>query len=694
MSKIQRYRVAADIGGTFTDVAAFDQLHGRLLLGKTLTTPGHLVDGILEGLRKTGLSLEQAHLFLHGSTVAINTMLERSGARTALVTTRGFRDIYEIGRINRPDSFNLRHRKHSPLVERDLRFELGERLLADGSVLEPLDETELADLAARLSTLQLEAVAVLFLHSYRNPAHERRVREVLQQALPGVFVSISSDLSQEYREYERTSTVVANAYIGPRVAQYLGQIEGTLKQSQFAGQFLVVQSTGGLYSLGEARSDCVRMMESGPAAGVIGTQALCEAMGLSHAIAFDMGGTTAKAGVVRDGQALVANSVMIGGYLTGLPLLTPMIDIHEVGTGGGSIASLSATGALRVGPRSAGATPGPVCYGLGGTEPTVTDANLLLGRLDPKHFLGGEMALDKAAAHRAMKARIADPLHLSVTAAAMGILRIAAASMSHAVKGVTTDRGLDPGAFPNLFAYGGAGPLHATLVARELALPRVIIPRAPGHFSAFGMLLADFRKDVVRTQFTSLAQSSVRQLSQWFNEIETQARGSLKASQLRASKVVVQRFLDMRYVGQEHAVTVEIPASAFGDSSKSLIKQAFDEAHRERYGRGSPSEPAEIVSIRSVLTGVLKKPLLEQLPAGGRTPPRAAWVGERRAYFSDGGWLATPVWRREELKAGNVIRGAALIEEHASTTVLQPGDVLRVDALGNLCIAIAQGGPA
>ena len=694
MSKLQRYRVAADIGGTFTDVAAFDQLQGKLLLGKTLTTPGHLVDGILEGLRKTGLSLDQAHLFLHGSTVAINTMLERSGARTALVTTRGFRDIYEIGRINRPDSFNLRHRKHSPLVERDLRFELGERLLADGSVLEPLDEAELAALAARLSTLELQAVAVLFLHSYRNPAHERRVREVLQQALPGVFVSISSDLSQEYREYERTSTVVANAYIGPRVAQYLGQIESTLKQSRFDGQFLVVQSTGGLYSLGEARSDCVRMMESGPAAGVIGTQALCEAMGLSHAIAFDMGGTTAKAGVVRDGQALVANSVMIGGYLTGLPLLTPMIDIHEVGTGGGSIASLSATGALRVGPRSAGATPGPVCYGLGGTEPTVTDANLLLGRLDPKHFLGGEMALDKAAAQRAMKARIADPLRLAVTAAAMGILRIAAASMSHAVKGVTTDRGLDPGAFPNLFAYGGAGPLHATMVARELALPRVIIPRAPGHFSAFGMLLADFRKDVVRTQFTSLAQTSVRQLSLWFNEIETQARASLKASQLRARKVVVQRFLDMRYVGQEHAVTVEIPASAFVGSSKSLIKQAFDEAHRERYGRGSPSEPAEIVSIRSVLTGVLKKPLLEQIPAGSRTPPRSAWVGERRAYFSGAGWLSTPVWRREELKAGNVIRGAALIEEHASTTVLQPGDVLRVDALGNLCIAIAQGASA
>jgi N-methylhydantoinase A len=683
-----RLRVAADIGGTFTDVAAFDARQGRLLLGKTLTTPSHLVQGILQGLEKAGITLEEAQLFLHGSTVAINTMLERSGARTALITTRGFRDIYEIGRINRPDSFNLRHRKHQPLVERDLRFELTEWLLADGSVHEPLNKAELEKLIDHLATLNLDAVAVLFLHSYRNPAHEQMVRARLKKRLPHLFVSISSDLSQEYREFERTSTVVANAYIGPRVDRYLGEIEDKLVQVNFGGQFFVVQSTGGLYALSEAREDCVRMMESGPASGVIGTQVLCEALGIDHAIAFDMGGTTAKAGVVRHGEALVTNSVMIGGYLSGLPLLTPMIDIHEVGTGGGSMASLSATGALRVGPQSAGASPGPACYGLGGTQPTVTDANLLLGRLDPAHFLGGEMALDLNAAQNAMKSQIADPLKMDVTAAAHGILQIAAASMSHAVKGVTTDRGLDPSAFPHLFAYGGAGPLHASMVARELRIPHVIIPRAPGHFSAFGMLLADFRKDLVRSQFVSLEGVAMTQLRAWFSELEQPGLQSAAASGLQFQRMVVQRYLDMRYVGQEHAVTVEISAAALKSPNKALIKAAFDRAHEERYGRGSPNEAAEIVSIRSAISGVMKKPKLEKIATGKTKPLVAALRGKRRAYFGSAGWCLTPVYQRDRLLANNTVHGPALIEEHATTTVVQPGDLLKVDAYGNLHLTI------
>jgi N-methylhydantoinase A len=683
-----RLRVAADIGGTFTDVAAFDARQGRLLLGKTLTTPSHLVQGILQGLEKAGIALEEAQLFLHGSTVAINTMLERSGARTALITTRGFRDIYEIGRINRPDSFNLRHRKHQPLVERDLRFEITERLLADGSVHEPLHKAELEKLIDHLATLDLDAVAVLFLHSYRNPAHEQMVRARLKKRLPHLFVSISSDLSQEYREFERTSTVVANAYIGPRVDRYLGEIEDKLLQVNFGGQFFVVQSTGGLYALSEAREDCVRMMESGPASGVIGTQVLCEALDIDHAIAFDMGGTTAKAGVVRHGEALVTNSVMIGGYLSGLPLLTPMIDIHEVGTGGGSMATLSATGALRVGPQSAGASPGPACYGLGGTQPTVTDANLLLGRLDPAHFLGGEMALDLKAAQSAMKSQIADPLKMDVTAAAHGILQIAAASMSHAVKGVTTDRGLNPSAFPHLFAYGGAGPLHASMVARELRIPHVIIPRAPGHFSAFGMLLADFRKDLVRSQFVSLEGVKMAQLRDWFSELEQPGLQSAADSGLQFQRMVVQRYLDMRYVGQEHAVTVEISAAALKSPNKALIKAAFDRAHEERYGRGSPSEAAEIVSIRSAISGVMKKPKLEKIAPGKTKPLAAALRGKRRAYFGKAGWCLTPVYQRDRLLANNTVRGPALIEEHATTTVVQPGDLLKVDAYGNLHLTI------
>ena len=393
-----RFRIAADIGGTFTDVAAFDERSGRLLLGKTLTTPSRLVDGINTGVAKAGSRMVEAELFLHGSTIAINTMLERTGARVALVTTQGFRDIYEIGRVNRPDAFNLRHRKHEPLVERALRFEVRERLMYDGSVLEPLDLDSLNDVADRIERENVEAIAILFLHAYRNPAHEVAARKILQKRFPGHFITISSELSLEYREFERTSTVVANAYVGPRVHRYLEEIDSQTRRDGFAGKFMVVQSTGGLYSLSEAKQECVRMMESGPAAGVIGTQAMCAIMGLKNAIAFDMGGTTAKAGVVRDGMALTTGSAMIGHYFVGLPLLTPMIDIHEVGTGGGSIARIAPSGGLRVGPQSAGAAPGPACYALGGTEPTVTDANLVLGRLAEDRFLGGEMRLDRAAA--------------------------------------------------------------------------------------------------------------------------------------------------------------------------------------------------------------------------------------------------------------------------------------------------------
>ena len=683
------YRVAADIGGTFTDVAVFDASRSQLILGKTLTTPKRLVDGILTGLGKTQIKLNNAHLFLHGSTVAINTMLERSGAKTALLTTQGFRDIYEIGRINRPDSFNLRHQKHEPLVARNLRFEVGERLLATGEVLKALKLSELDAVIQALRAQKIESLAILFLHAYRNPSHERQARDYIQKKLPDLFISISSDISKEYREFERTSTVAANAYIGPRVNKYLGEIESELKQVSFKGKFLVVQSTGGLYSLAEAREDCVRMMESGPAAGVIGTEALCKSLGIDNAIAFDMGGTTAKAGVIRNQEALVANSVIIGGYLRGLPLLTPTIDIHEVGTGGGSIAHLSASGALRVGPQSAGATPGPVCYGLGGSEPTVTDANLILGRLDPDHFLGGEMVLDKQAAIQAMKLKIADPLGLTVPQAALGILRIAAASMSHAVKGVTTDRGLDPGAFPNLFAYGGAGPLHAVMVARELSLPKVIIPRAPGHFSAFGMLLADFRKDVVLSKFTSLSSTSMDTLNAWFKEIEALSTKSLSTVELSTRKIHFKRFLDMRYLGQEHAVTVEIPAKVFKTRSLSALKAVFDAVHLERYGRGSPHEPCEIVSLRSALLGELKKPALESIPVGTKTPPKAAGLGVRLVMFEGSKAHTTPIYKREALKANNTIKGPALIIEHASTTVVYPGDTLKVDTQGNLHIQIA-----
>ncbi|TMG79808.1 MAG: hydantoinase/oxoprolinase family protein, partial [Betaproteobacteria bacterium] len=368
-------RLAVDIGGTFTDVAAFDESSGRLLLGKALSTPARLVDGISHGVDKAAVRYADASIFLHGSTIAINTMLERNGARTALLTTEGFRDVYEIGRINRPDSYNLYFTKHVPLVPRALCFEVRERMTAEGAAHVPLDEASVLAVCEQLKRERVDAVAIMLLHCYANPEHEARVKAIVKRELPHAFVTASHELSQEYREFERCSTVAANAYIGPVVSEYLRGMDQHLSESGFKGSFLVVQSTGGLYESHQAQRQCVRMLESGPAAGVIGAQALCRSLGLSDAVAFDMGGTTAKAGVIYRGEALTAGVALIGGYAQALPVQIPMMDIFEVGTGGGSIAAVNASGALHVGPQSAGAEPGPACYGRGGEAPTVTDAN-------------------------------------------------------------------------------------------------------------------------------------------------------------------------------------------------------------------------------------------------------------------------------------------------------------------------------
>jgi N-methylhydantoinase A len=570
-----RTRLAADIGGTFTDVAAFDEASGQLLLGKTLTTPSRLVDGISHGVDKAGTRFADAALFLHGSTIAINTMLERTGARTALLTTEGFRDSYEIGRINRPDAYNLFFKKHVPLVERALRFEVRERMLATGEVLTPLDEAQVQALCDQLVAAKVDAVAILLLHCYVNPSHEQRVKAIVQERLPKAFVTASHELSQEYREFERCSTTVANAFIGPRVSRYVAEIDAHIKREGFGGAFLLVQSTGGLYQSRQAQVECVRMLESGPAAGVVGAQALSRELKLADAVAFDMGGTTAKAGVIYQGEVLTATTALIGGYNEALPIQIPMVHISEVGTGGGSIAQVDAAGGLRVGPQSAGADPGPACYALGGTRPTVTDANLVLGRLAADRFLGGEMKLDEAAARRAITEHVAKRLGLSVTEAAAGILRIAVSAMSYAVKGVSTERGLDAAAFA-LIAYGGAGPLHASQIAREIGMSRIIVPRAPGHFCAFGMLHSDLRYDFVRTWFTRLEDAPFEDIERVYAELIAQGKNALAESGVRFAKTTIAYAADMRYVGQEHPVTVDLSPAVFRKRDRDAIKHHFD----------------------------------------------------------------------------------------------------------------------
>ena len=680
-------RIAADVGGTFTDLAIFDEATGRITLGKTLTTPARLIEGMSTGVTKAGATFSAGQLFLHGTTVAINALLERKGAKTALVTTKGFRDIYEIGRVNRPESYNLFFRKHRPLIERALRIEVNERMAAAGNVLRPLAPDELEAIAQRLEREGVDAVAILFLHSYRNPDHEIRARDFFARRLPKAFVTASHELSQEYREFERTSTVAANAYVGPTVKDYLDETNAFLSDASFPGKFLIVQSNGGLYDSDQARRECIRMLESGPAAGVIGTRELCANIALPNAIAFDMGGTTAKAGVILNGVELTAGQVMVGGYSEGLPIQIPMIDIEEVGTGGGSIARVVAGGAMRVGPESAGAVPGPVCYGNGGVEPTITDANAVLGRLAPELFLGGEMQLDVEGARSAIRARVADPLNLSVTEAADGIVRIAVTQMANVVKRVTTERGLDAREFA-MVAYGGAGPMHATLVARELKINRVLIPVAPGHFSAYGMLVTDLRRDFVRSLFARLADAPFDAFDAIFAEMEAKGRADIMAAAPHTVDIAVKHFADMRYIGQEHAVTVGVPGELFARRDIAGIKARFDAVHQVRYGYASADERAEIVSLRLSVTGLIGKPSQASLSHGGGKADDAL-IGVRPVEFGVlGGRIDTPIYDRDKLGAGHVVSGPALIQEYASTTVLAPGDRLTVDRFGNLDINV------
>ncbi|MFI5268770.1 MAG: hydantoinase/oxoprolinase family protein, partial [Chloroflexota bacterium] len=565
-------RIAVYIGGTFTDLTAFDSVNGSVELGKALSTPSNLTEGIMAAMAKTGVSPAEAGLVIHGSTVVINAILQRQGARTALVTTKGFRDVYEIGRINRPESFNLFFRKHRPLVPRELIFEVPERMLADGIEERALDEAAAREVAHKIDELGIEAVGIIFLHSYFAPEHEIRMRDILLESNSNLFVTASHELSREYREYERTSTTAANAYVGPIVSHYLADLEQRLDSDGFQGSLLIMQSSGGLYDVDTARRQCVQMMESGPAGGVVGTMAICDALGLDAAISFDMGGTTAKACVIRRGSPDLSPDYFVGGYNEGLAIRIPVLDIKEVGTGGGSIAHIDQGGALHVGPESAGAEPGPVCYSRGGTEPTITDADVALGRISPEQFLGGEMRLDFDAAVRAIRGKVAEPLGLSLERAADGMLAIGIASMANAVRAVTTERGLDPRDF-TLVAYGGGGPPHAVAVARELAIRRVIIPQAPAHFSAFGMLLADLRRDYVLTHFTKLADLDMAELEGLYQGLEQQGLQALTEAGIKPEQSVFERAADMRYVGQEHSVAINVPGKVDAEEVREQIKK-------------------------------------------------------------------------------------------------------------------------
>ncbi len=676
-----------DIGGTFTDLVGC--IGGRIVTSKASTVPADPSEGVAETLRLAGCDMAALSEILHGSTIAINTVLERKGARTALITTKGFRDIYSIGRGNRIEAFNLFFHRPKPLVERSLTFEIPERVDARGNVLIPLDETALEQMIPALRDLKVQAVAVCLLHSYANPAHERRVGAMLRKALPDLFVSLSHEILREYREYERTSTTVLNAYVGPPVKTYLGGLQERLTGDRFRGKVQIMRSNGGVMSIALAATQPVAMMESGPVAGMIAAGRLARDLSLDHCIGFDMGGTTAKTTLITSGVPAIEDGYVIGGAASGQPMQLPVVDIVEVGAGGGSIAWIDADRGLHVGPQSAGADPGPACYGKGNQQPVVTDANLLLGRINPRRFLNGDMPLDPRLAERAI-ASVAAPLGLSVRDAALGILRIADAAMSLAVRAVSVNKGVDP-RDTVLIAFGGGGPLHAAAIAREIFIPTIVIPKLPGTFSALGMLMAPWRQDFVRTLVGRLGGLDAAAVNAAFGELAAAGEDQLAHEGIPRQEADFAFFADLRYAGQEHAIPVPVAGPQWMTGDISRLRELFHGEHARRYSQSAPDESMECVSVRLVVTAARRDGIAERWL-------NEAWRAEspfeetrREVVFDD---AAQPVrarilWR-PSLPAGMTIEGPAVIEEPNATTLLHPGDTAAITGAGHILIRAGQ----
>jgi N-methylhydantoinase A len=674
-------RIAVDIGGTFVDAVAFDAGARSLSVEKAPTTPDDPVRGVMDAVGKLGVDLARVDTFLHGTTLGINAYLERKGARTGILTTEGFRDVYEIGRTNLPRAsmYDVLYDPPEPLVPRRRRVDVPGRIGPDGEELEPLDEDAVARAADRLVGEQgVESLAVCFLHAYRNPDHERRAADIVSGRHPEVSLSLSSDITREYREYERTSTAVVDAYIKPIFADYVDRLQEALADGGFDGSFLLARSGGGTLTSASAKRAPVHTILSGPAGGLIGAAHVARETGHPDLISVDMGGTSLDTCVVEDGAA----SVEFEADLEHLPVLIPVFDIRTLGAGGGSIAWLDGE-LLKVGPRSAGSDPGPMCYGRGGERPTVTDAALVLGYLDPDAFLGGEMGLDAGAA-RAGLGEVAGPLDIPTLEAARGVYDVAVAKMVGAIREITVEKGLDPRDF-SVLAYGGAGPMLVPLLGREMALARVVVPQAPSVFSAWGMLHADVVHDFSRTEIALLSELDTARLEELFAPLEADARLALEQEGFGEDRRRLERTVDMRYHGQEHTVEVD----AGGLSSLEELAERFEARHRSRYGHAM-GDPAQVVHLRVRGGGVLDKPPLERAAGGGAGDGR---VGSREAYcFARGEVVDFGVHERGRLGPGEEVRGPAIVREPTTTVVLQSDQRATVDEFGQIVIETGRGG--
>ncbi len=672
-------RLAIDTGGTFTDFVLIDDDAGDVRTLKTASTPPAFADGVIRGIDILLDDLARLKYIFHGATIGVNTLIEERGEAVALLTTHGFEDVLEIGWMNKPDMYNLMYSKPRPLIPRPLRKGIHERVGRQGEILEDVDPAEVRSIVEQVAEAGVKSIAICTLNAYLNSANERKIAQVIRQEFPELHVSVSTEIVNQRREFERMSTTVLNAFLVPIFSRYLRQLEVELKARRFGGEFFVMKSNGGVMPLGIARAYPVHTLLSGPVGGAIGAQALGRQVGLANVIGFDMGGTSTDVSLVVDGAPQISDQALVHGY----PVMGAAIDIGYIGAGGGSMATIEGISSLRVGPQSAGAIPGPVSYGRGGTVPCVTDANLLLGRLDPSTPLADEIALNRDAAASAVESQLAARLGLTYDRVALGVVKIAEVKMGHAIRRMTIEQGLDPRDFA-LVAYGGAGPMHACGIAAQLGIPTVIIPASPGTFSAWGMLNTDIRHDTVRTIDHAGRAVTQEVLEETFRVLDREAEEFLAQQGVDSDKMSFSRLVDARYKGQEHTINVPFPEGPINHNAVEEFLGKFHALHERKYAHSRPGGPVEIINTRVTGFGHLPRNGIKSATTpDDESVPRP--FTSRTIIFEE--WSGdVPIYRRSDLRAGSKLAGPAVVVEYGSTTILLPGLRLRVDRMGNLLI--------
>jgi N-methylhydantoinase A len=681
------WRVGVDSGGTFTDICLFDEQSGRVEIWKVSSTPDDpsrgIAQGVAEGTARVGASPAEIGYFGHGTTVGTNALIQHRGVATGLITTEGFRDLLEIGRQKRPDLYDLQADKPRDLVSRDLRLEVPERLRHDGSIEIALDETALRAAVRQLRDAGVKAIAVCFLYSFVNTAHEEAASRILAEEFPDGFFCTSHEVAPEFREFERMSTAVVNAYLGPVMRRYITKLAERLETLGMAAVPHLTQSNGGVIGFAQAARLPVRTVLSGPSTGVVAAQAIGALTGLPDLITFDMGGTSTDVALLQGGQCRLASEATVHGY----PIKAPMLDIHTVGAGGGSIAFIDSGGLLKVGPRSAGADPGPVCYARGNTEATVTDANVVLQVLNPTHLLGGRMPIRRDLALAAVGA-LADKLGMDLMQTAQGIISVVTANMARAIRVISVQRGHDPRDY-TLVALGGAGPLHAARMAKELDISRILVPRTPGIFCALGLLLTDLRADFAATRLTLFTPDSLPVIEQAFHGLLLRAEDWFDHASVAPADRRTARTVDMRYAGQNYEIAIPLPDGPIGPATYTALAEGFAAAHQRLYGFIAADEPVQLVTFRVEATGLVRKAAFAPQPDAGPDANEAV-IGHREVWLDEAkGFVTCPVYDRDALRAGNRIAGPAIVEQMDATTLVLPGMVARVEPYLNLILEAA-----